>query len=258
MSCASQRNSDRKVLPQVYETSLYLAALFDSSQQMSSIIPHLIPDIYISNPTSSPNRLLTTLISLLHHLVSYYPSQGTFHQHLDSLPPSFLPKKSPAFVWLSSLCRSLRCHNYAKFEELTRSSSFSHLTAPSLPSDDVESSPPHPKTYTNPNRDLGRKALFHLVDLLRRKCREATWTIIRGAYRELTLTPHLDADVLSGTRAWLCRSLALASVSETATVTETGDGAGVDVDDWMEIKQKEGHVRPREGMEGKWIICKIR
>lgn len=99
--------------------------------------------------------------------------------------------------------------------------------------------------YPQSSSNLAKKALFSLVDALRGKAREATWSVIRSAYRELSC--HAEAE---GTRDWLMRSLALYSVFP--------DASGVSVDEWLEKQTRLGRVRPKEGAEGRWIICKIR
>ena len=225
-------------IPLVYETSLYLAVLFDSPRQITSIIPRLIPDLYLTPSSTPENRLPTIIISLLHHLVSAYPSQRAFHQHLGSLPSSFLPADSNAHTWISSLSSSMRSHNYVKFEELTRPPAFSRFV-------EVESSLASLSISPQSSYDLVKKALFSLVGALREKARETTWSVIRSAYRELSCQTEAE-----GTRNWLTRSLALHSVIP--------DSNCVSVDEWLENQSRLGHVRPKDGVEGRWIVCKVR
>lgn len=47
------------------------------------------------------------------------------------------------------------------------------------------------------------------------------------------------------------RSLCLANVNADSD----GD---VRLEEWLEEKGKEGHVRRKEGVQGRWIICKVR
>jgi len=233
---------------EVFEISLFLATIFDSPRQTTAILTHLIPVLYPS--FSTPLRNLTTLLSLIHHLVAAYPSQVPFHQHLRSLPPSVLHQNSESIVWITSLASSLRSLNYSKFEALTRISSFSHFfmvphelqskTAPAEVSVSTSETP----GYSCSGVNLANRALQTLVESLRSKAREKTWHVIRSAYRELACHPGFEA-----TRGWLERSLALSAIVPTDTRT--------DVDDWLEIKSLEGHVRKKEGAsEGRWIICK--
>jgi len=109
----------------VYETSLFLAILFDSPRQTTTILSHLIPDMY--SIISTPLCHLTTLLSLIHHLVAAYPSQSTFRQHLLRFHiPCYLRTQGHA-CGIISLASCLRSLNYSKFEELTRPSSFYFL-----------------------------------------------------------------------------------------------------------------------------------
>jgi hypothetical protein len=232
----------------VYETSLFLAILFDSPRQTTSILSHLIPDLY--SALSTPLRDLTTLISLIHHLVAAYPSQIPFRQHLHSLPSSMLPPDSSA--WIRSLASSLRLLNYSKFEELTRPPSLSpllraaHEQNPSALSAAASTSTSENHDSHSANVNLANRALQTLVASLRSKAREKTWHVIRSAYRELGCDPESEA-----TRNWLARSLALSSTIPT--------GKYISVDEWLENKRRDGQVRKKDGgSEGKWIICKVR
>ena len=96
-----------------------------------------------------------------------------------------------------------------------------------------------------PNSDLGTKALLFLVDSLRRKAGDSAWETIRSAYRELSCDPtSLE------TKTWLRRSLCLDSV--------VLDDSSCEIESWLEQKLPLGHVRRKEGVEGRWIICKVR
>lgn len=237
----------------VYETSLFLAVLFASPRQVTSVLSHLIPELYAT--LSTPLRHLTILISLVHLLAAAYPSQITFHQHLQSLSPSHLHPESESWTWINSLASSLRSLNYSKFEELTRPSSLSRIlrgarenvaheqknSSKVVPTSTLESlESPHSSA------NLASRALQTLVESLRSKAREKTWHVIRSAYRELACRPESGA-----TRDWLARSLALSSIVPT--------GKGIDVDEWLEMKSQEGQVRKKEdAAEGMWIVCKAR
>lgn len=216
----------------MYETSSYLAVLFDSALQTTSTLSHLIPDLY--STSTSHNTRITTLISLLHHLIAAYPSQNTFRQHLSSVPSSFLPPDSKAREWVEGVAFSLRSLNFSKFEQLTRLSSFSgFLDPPSELANNFEST-----------RTLAHDALYHLVDALRTKSREKTWKVIRSAYREL-------APESKTTRDWLERSLVLCTV-------EPG-GQDVVLDTWLAKKGEEGQLKKKEGAsDGRWIVCKVK
>ena len=214
----------------MYETSSYLAVLFNSALQTTSTLSHLIPDLY--STSTSQNIRITTLISLLHHLVAAYPSQSTFRQHLSLLPSSFIPPDSKAYKWVDGVTSSLRSLNYSKFEYLTRPSSFS----------DFLDLPPEPTTDST--RTLAHDALYYLVDALRSKSREKTWKVIRSAYREL-------APESTTTRGWLERSLVLHTVKP--------GGQDIVLDAWLAKKHEEGQLKRKEGASDcRWIVCKVK
>lgn len=192
---------------------------------------------------------MTILISLLHHLVAGYPSQGPFRLHLDSLPSSLLPPLSESYLWIASLASSLRTLNYFKIEQLTRPHSFSHLLV-----SQIEEPPTTESTAIlvsssisfQPSINLATKAIHTLVDSLRAKAREKTWEVIRSAYRELSCHPESE-----NTRRWLEHSLALTPVVPGPHV--------IGLDQWLVKKSQEGQVRQKEGaIEGRWIVCKFR
>ncbi|KAG6853931.1 hypothetical protein C0991_012423 [Blastosporella zonata] len=153
---------------EVYETSLYLAAVFESPKQTTAVIPHLLPSLYLTSSPPHKNRLITVLISLLHHLAITYPSQGTFRQFFDLIPTDFLPKSSAAHKWIRTLAKSLRTQNYATFEVLSRSASISRLFEG--PEDPDLSGAMKPLSLSGRDSEsLAHQALFTLVHLLRNK-----------------------------------------------------------------------------------------
>ncbi|KAH7907331.1 hypothetical protein BJ138DRAFT_1014702 [Hygrophoropsis aurantiaca] len=231
-----------------YETSLHLSVIFDAPVQTTSILSHLIPDMYQITKSAGPsnsdlNRLASVLICLLHHLVMAYPSQQTFRDQLDTISPLLLDCSSPAYVWITSLARSLRLLDYVKFDEMSRPSSFDEFVFPShnsLPTIQTQQTPERPSK--SPTYDLPRAAVYSLVKRLRMKMREKTWLILRSAYREMSTADEM--------REWFSRTLLLTSVyPETRTTS---------MEEWMAARAKAGDVRPKEGMEGRWIINKVR
>lgn len=131
--------------------------------------------------------------------------------------------------------------NYAKFENLSGKKSVlevieeSTTTTTTLDGNEL----PHA------NSDLGTRALLFLVDSLRRKAGDSAWDTIRSAYRELSCDP-----TSLGTKTWLRRSLCLDSV--------VLDDSSCEIESWLEQKLPLGHVKRKEGVEGRWIICKVR
>ncbi|THV03043.1 hypothetical protein K435DRAFT_652218, partial [Dendrothele bispora CBS 962.96] len=225
----------------VYETSLYLAILFHSPKQISSVVSHLIPELYSQVPGPQPHRTPSVLIALLHQLVLGSPSQNLYYSFLQAIPDHLLPRSSAAYLWLSSVASSLRMHNHCRFEQLTRSSSLSSFLddVPSVPLDDRLAKL---SLSSQSDRDLLKKALYSVVNDLRAKARESAWTVIRSAYREISC--HTG----SPTRDWLEKSLTLHDVSsDTNTMT---------LNQWLQEKSSINHVRQKEGVEGRWIIYK--
>ncbi|KAJ8454748.1 hypothetical protein ONZ45_g19182 [Pleurotus djamor] len=209
---------------QVYEMSLFLSAIFESSKQLNSVIPQLAPLYQSTSSHPQSCRLAATLVSLVHYLVDSYPLQGVYQQHLDSIPSSFFPASSEAWKWMSALSKALRTHNYIGFEALSRSEAIS-----SFCKDDGKMGV------------LAKPALLTTIEALRRKSRDTTWTILRSSYREWSCQPDYDV-----TRDWLERCLALRSVLDTAK--------DVSVEAWLRCREKEGHVRPKDGVEGRWLV----
>lgn len=215
-----------------------MSAAFSSARGATSIIPHLLPGLYISTPSPHPNCLATILVSLIHHLVSTYPSQSLFQQYLGDIPPSLLPRKSDASKWINALSRSLRTHNFIKFEELTRLSNITPFLDPQRKlSSSSESTPSYHGVA-----DLPRQALYEIIESLRVKARSTSWDIIRSAYREVSSG--------SETGDWLARSLFLKSFRPY--------GPTVGAEQWLEQQSPLGHVRPKEGIINRWIIYKVR
>ncbi|KAJ6584076.1 hypothetical protein DFH09DRAFT_1359990 [Mycena vulgaris] len=147
---------------EVYETSLYLAVIFDSPRHISPVIPALLT--YFQLPSTEPhtNSVETILICLLHHLVAAYPSQREFHSHLASVPQAVLPDGSAARVWITSLAGCIRARNYTKIDKMTQLSALPVDGQGKSAVDQMAALSLSPVS----NRDLPRKPLYHLVDYL--------------------------------------------------------------------------------------------
>ena len=117
---------------EVYETSLYLAALFASPAQATSVISHLT-QLYQSLDTLPESVPSIVLVSLVHFLVSGFPSQSRFFEHLYSLPRTFLPVSSPARRWIWDVARTIRQRNFARLEQLTNRDALTALVSTSPP-----------------------------------------------------------------------------------------------------------------------------
>ena len=231
----------------VYETSLYLTVIFDTPKQTTSVIPHLLPDLYLSSPPPHHNCTITILVSLLHHLVATYPSQLSFRQCLDEIPSSLMPRSLETLQWINSLSWSLRTRNYIKFEELTRLSAISQLfTVSGTDTDTLSTALASLSIVPDNNNSLPRRAFEVLVDNLRRKTRATTWNVIRAAYREFSCATAAEE---SGTPDWLARSLCLRRLLPYEVA--------IDADMWLEQQSLLGYVRRKEGTDRRWIVCKV-
>ncbi|PPQ68118.1 hypothetical protein CVT26_005739 [Gymnopilus dilepis] len=261
---------------EVYETSLYLSAIFGSPKQTISIIHHLFPPAtsgpstpFTFSNTATTDMLLqpstyTVLIALLHHLVVSYPSQSTYFQQIDSIPETVLPRTSELAKWLKLLTKALRARNYAKFSVLSQRSSLPLiLKDPSAPTSELRTSDIEPtlgklSLANKSDPAKGLEGVLSLLKALRGKVSETAWTIIRSAYRELSCD-----QASGGTRTWLARSLCLEPIflsgkSRELRGREEGEADRVDVETWLEARVTAGHVRRKEGVEGRWIVCKVR
>ncbi|KAL4246579.1 hypothetical protein ABKN59_008477 [Abortiporus biennis] len=254
---------------EVYETSLYLSVIFDSPKQTTSILSHLLPNLYLKFPDldSMPSRgsvRKTSLLSLLYNLIASYPSQSRYFEQINSLPPKFLPRNSKEYRWIAELSRCLRTRNYTRLESLTTKETIAEiigtasLTPPSvkIPSESVQRSTKsvsskNPKSQVD-HETLELDTFVTLLSSIRSKTRSTTWTIIRSAYMELNLS------VSSSTSEWLCRSLTLCPVDPGSE-----DSLKYDVDmlvlGWIDERAKLGEVKKKEGsnVDDIWKLLKL-
>ncbi|CAL1712457.1 unnamed protein product [Somion occarium] len=245
---------------EVYETSLHLSILFNSPGQTTSIITHLLPHLYSSFTELPSTTRSTALLSLLHCLVSGYPSQSRFFEHMATLPDAFVPKKSEQGRWIAALACSLRTRNYTRLYNLTENKTLVTLLPQSLPDCPPKSEVTHTLSQDNSSngpRHLARDALFTLIDNLRSKARNTTSLVLRSAYRELhcDISSKGTTGTVSPTCHWLCRSLALPSVSPEYVDDDT---VVFLIDKWLQEKRAAEEIRPKEGVEGRWILCKVK
>ncbi|KAI9573675.1 hypothetical protein HD554DRAFT_913885 [Boletus coccyginus] len=222
---------------EVYETSLYLSVIFDSPVQTTSILSRLVPHIYLAGPTPQPSRLTSVLILLLHQLVISFPSQQTYFEQIKYLVPNFLERSSAAYLWISALARSSRTLNFVQFEKLSHPDAFAHLLPLSYP--DPSSANARAATVFH---DLPRNAVHALVSRLRLKARDEAWIVVRNAYRELSSSDE--------TQVWLGKRLLFDNFGCEATA--------VRFDEWVRERCRDGQLRPKEGVEGRWMVCKAR
>lgn len=237
---------------------MLLSIVFSSPVQTTSVISHLVPTVYLALSSIPIGAQTISLLSLLHFLVSGYPSQGRYHEHLSSLPSSLFPRGSPASSWLRDLTRALRSCNYTALEQLTSRSTCERILATTShikPSSDAQPTnrpTPVTKSYST-FIDLPLEASCTLLDALRTKARHSTWLVLRSAYRELALHKPTEPDPTS-TRLWLYRSLALDTVLRSAP-SKPDEPPDV-LESWIQERQAQGDLRPKEGVAGRYIVCK--
>lgn len=199
--------------------------------------------MYKTPPHATKSRQYATVASLLHFLITAYPSQSRYSEHLSSIPTDYI--SSGVRSWLRELTRALRLHNFAWLERYTsRDVLLDRLDCASIGV---------PRNESNAPRDLATEALATLLDALRSKASVTTWAILRSAYYELSC-PTPSEGTSSLTRDWLLRSLLLCDVA----FKEDADDDTAILDTWIQGKHKLGELRPKEGVEGRWVICKVR
>ena len=218
-----------------YETSLFLSIIFQSRVQVTSILSHLLPDLYLS-VQHSPNGSVafTVLLASLHSLDVYYPSQRAFFELPKSLPAAFTLRRDHE-IWLRDLSSSLRRGGYAQFGRLTQPPSLTPLAVwPASKTPD----------QTSPIRqgpDLRLLSLQTLVNSLRDHLRLSTWRVLRNAYREFALP-------LSDTATWLSDVLLLEREPE-----KPEDLRRNHVQLWFASREDHGEVG-RNGDNGRWAV----
>ncbi len=204
--------------------------------QTTSILSHLLPDLYLSIEHYLKGSLpLTVLLASLHSLDIHYPSQRAFLELSKSLPPSFTLRRDHE-VWLRELSSSLRRGGYAQFGRLTQPSTLTLLAAWPA-SETPDRTPP-----IRQGPDLHLLSLQTLVSSLRNHLRLSAWRVLRSAYREFALP-------LSDTAAWLSGVLLL----ERGTEKQEDLQGGNHVQIWFVSRENLGEVG-RKGDNGRWAI----
>lgn len=224
---------------------MHLSIIFGTPAQTTSVISHLVPNMYDAHSELHKSCSRVSIISLVYFLVAAYPSQSRYSDHLNSLPAAFVSSSTRS--WLRELTRCIRQHNFARLEQLTnRHASMQALNSGAhVPL--IGQPPSAPQ-----GQELAQEALSTLLDTLRVKARDTTWTILRSAYRELHCPKPTDVASMY-TRDWLLRSLLLRSV---ACKEEVEDDIAL-VDTWVQERAMLGEMRPKENTEGRWIVCKV-
>ncbi|KAL1742266.1 hypothetical protein HDZ31DRAFT_84255 [Schizophyllum fasciatum] len=217
---------------EVYETSLFLAITSGDHRRISPIISQVTPALYADTSGPHAHAALALTASLLYHLVTAFPSQMPFQQHLAAVTGPLLPRDSPSHRWIKALAASLRQRNYARFSRLTSSSEIPF--AFDGEADDLGISLGALSLGPRSSRAMALRALRAVIGMLREKVRSNAWAVLRAAYKELSSTAE--------GAPWLARALALEQ------------DAGV-VARWLNAQEVLGRVRRKEGVEGRWLTC---
>ncbi|KAL4064155.1 hypothetical protein V8B97DRAFT_1328665 [Scleroderma yunnanense] len=230
---------------EVYETSLCLSILFESSvaSDTTSILSWL-PSMYARTSelgASSTTAPMTIIIYLLHLLLTGYPSQLAYLDYLKTLTLRRTSRQEerergvePYYVWIRALACALRRYQFTTFDKLSRATAFER-SYPHL----SHASSSHPRAM-GPYDDLAKAAIHALLTRLRLKVRETAWGVMRRVYREVSLS---DDDKEEEQGRWLGRYLAL----------DGGEGAEVE---WMEGRMEMGHVISKKDRQ--WMVCRVR
>ncbi|THH20586.1 hypothetical protein EW146_g787 [Bondarzewia mesenterica] len=248
---SSSQRTDQFSL-EVYEISLYLSIVFSTPAQTTSILSHLLPDLYLSVTTSTSSlssRQTTTLLALLHKLITPYPSHNAFFdlfRVLSSSSSFLLPEKMN--LWICDIARCLRRHEYLQLDDLTQPATVVRLLA-ELESPALSLSSSREGRAPAPN--LPREAFQSLLLNLCWTVRMMAWRILRSAYPQFALP-------VGNTREWVARVLLLNEkhedndkVNKRRQFQDTED-PGIDL--WFSEREKVGEVGMKEGLEGRWVV----
>uniref|UniRef100_D8PY39 Uncharacterized protein n=1 Tax=Schizophyllum commune (strain H4-8 / FGSC 9210) TaxID=578458 RepID=D8PY39_SCHCM len=230
---------------EVYETSLFLAVISSNHRRISPIVSQITPELYQGIERPHPNATLALTIALLYHLATSFPSQAVYQQQLASFQqgsPSLLPPDSPEYTWIKALAASLRQMNVARFSRLAK--------PPTATAQSLTTTPQGPAaTARNPtiprsSRALAENALHAALGMLRERVCDHAWSVLRAAYKELSST--------ADGAPWLARSLALGGGPDS----NDGESGSEELTRWLEEQEQLGRVKRKEGLEGRWLVCK--
>ncbi|KAI0064093.1 hypothetical protein BV25DRAFT_1933830 [Artomyces pyxidatus] len=218
---------------EVYETSLYLSIIFQAPAQTTSILSHLLPDLYESASTPSSSSA-TVLLASLHSLVIHYPSQRPYFEWLGTLPRPYTLTGEPQ-TWIQDVSRCLRRCEYLRLGVLTQRATLSHL---------IEFPPPR---SGSPGSELREEAFHTLIGSLRTHARTTAWRIVRNAYREFGLRSP-------STKTWIARTLLLDGSHPSENEAQDVEKARDPVDLWFTAREKLGEIGRKEGSEASWLV----
>jgi hypothetical protein len=181
-------------------------------------------------------------IALLSTLASSYPSQSNFNGLLRPFSENILPKMSGNRAWIDALARALRLSNFHQIHLLTTIGSTGHPNF--LSSRTLIGSP-----KGCPRLSLPNLAGWTLLAQLRGLVRQKSWMVLRAAY------PQFACQAGSATRRWLVRRLVL-DVEGSAVHEEDEKADQASLDLWLSSCGANGEIKPKEGVDGRWVVVK--
>jgi len=219
---------------EVYETSFYLAIIFDSASYAISTSSHLLSSLYpplVHTEPPEDDRTLVVTLSLLRHLCHSPISQTRFWKELSAARrSSFLCPSTSQYEWIYGIATALRYHNYIALDRLSRS--------PGAPSSTLSSVTHSP---------LAMHAVERMLERLRISARASCTAVLRRAY--------VDFHDVPDTCEWLCRVACLKATPRNET-----DGAvrpQSEVDRWFEKLCTEGQFRRKDDITPqRWVVNK--
>ena len=229
----------------VYETSFYLAIIFNSQVQIVASQRHFADLLESLARTSASSESLSvslrrrattfSVVSTLHCMIESYPSQMAYYRHvetLNKLPRSFNELTHlESDAWIQALRSALHTRNFVESQRLTNDSAVKAIAKLLGPEEQKEGE----------NVKMLEEALMELVQVLLSKLRESSWQTLRVAYRELFTAKG------SASSDWLINSLYF---------NTDGKESYKMLDGWIQQKVGEGQLVVKQGSSDRWIFCR--
>lgn len=204
----------------VYEMSLFLAAAYGKTDQVTAVATHLLPTETIHSAASPtwkrpPPREFVILLILLHHIVIGLRSSASLRWVVLAISSPLLTSKvcRNNLDWLKNIILSLRAHNYQSFWKIASEDHIATVARASSPSG------------TPSQRELA--AIHGELHKIRQYVQGTAWCVIRIAYREES-------------EKWLSNTLRLGPLAST----------------WLSERQRLCEASPTDGKTSRWTIYK--
>lgn len=213
-------NRDDAFATEVYETSLYLAAAYGVSDQVTAVSAQILPPSRILSPKASAKitqdrnvRGATLFLIMLHHLRLATLSASSLQWVVVALSHPFVTHNlsDSHLCWLKQVVMAWRCGNHHKIWNLTSNQTLDTILLPSL--------------TQGPRGRREMAAFVAEAEGFRCRVREMAWKVTVTAYREES-------------EPWLLRSLSLAS----------------DDTSWISTKQKTQEALLVPGDKPRWKL----